>query len=410
MAVPPPHISTGPIRRAATAPSPWSLINAVWKGGWLGLFGSIVALVSMLGGWCSTFADEGAENRRAFASAMPGYAYLFPRDHGSHEAFQTEWWYFTGHVLTETGRRFGYELTFFRRGVNDSQAWKNPSAWSIRHLYLAHLALTDESAGQFRMAEKISRAGIQKAGADPDGLHVWIDRWFVQAVPGFPHRFRLQAQGEDFSIDLVVDSQKPPVVHGVDGVSRKGQASGETSHYYSLTRLVTSGTVQVGDARLPVTGESWMDHEFGSTDLAEGLVGWDWFSLQLANGQEIMAYWLRDADGGFSPASSGTVVNREGLSRPLTRQDMEVTVEKYWTSPKSGARYPSQWRFLIPSQDIALHVSPRMADQELVTARSTGVTYWEGAVDVTGTWQGRPVDGRGYVELTGYAMPYRPGS
>lgn len=367
----------------------------------------VIALCLMiLGGPAWAGAQEGP----FFSPARPGYIYEFPRDHGSHETFQTEWWYFTGHLFTDAGRRFGYELTFFSRGIDHPDAWNNPSAWAIRHLYLAHFALTDESAGQFRVSEKLSRAGIRKAGARSDDLHVWIDRWSIRAVSGHPHRFALQAQGEGFAIDLEVESRKPPVVHGVGGVSKKGEQDRETSHYYSLTRLSTTGTVQVEDVRLPVEGESWMDHEFGSADLAENLVGWDWFSIQLANGREIMAYWLREADGTFAPASSGTIVNPDGSSHSLTRGDMEVAVEQFWTSSRSGARYPNQWQFAIPSRQITLRLVPRMADQELVTERSTGVTYWEGAVDVTGTWQGTDIEGRGYVELTGYAEPYRPGS
>ncbi|MDR4494173.1 MAG: lipocalin-like domain-containing protein [Nitrospirales bacterium] len=373
--------------------------GSIWK--------AVAGLCLLVLGWPAWLS---AQEGPIFSPARSGYDYTFPRDHGSHEAFQTEWWYFTGHLFTEAGRRFGYELTFFRRGIDHPDARKNPSVWAIRHLYLAHFALTDESGDQFRMAEKVSRAGIHKAGAQPDNLHVWIDRWFVQAVPGHPHRFDLQAQGEGFAIDLEVESRKPPVVHGVGGVSKKGEQAGETSHYYSLTRLTTKGTVQVEETLLSVEGESWMDHEFGSADLAEGLVGWDWFSIQLANGREIMAYWLREANGTFAPASSGTLVNRDGSSQLLTRDEMEVTVEKFWTSSRSGARYPNQWQFTIPSREIALQLIPRMAEQELVTSRSTGVTYWEGAVDVTGTWQGRPIEGRGYVELTGYAKPYRPGS
>lgn len=365
--------------------------------------------VVVLVGSPQIFAQDEQAQRHTFSPARTGYDYTFPHDHGSHEGFQTEWWYFTGHLATDTGRRFGYELTFFRRGMDHPEAWKNPSAWAIRHLYLAHLALTDESAHQFRMAEKVSRAGIQKAGSQAGGLQVWINQWTAEAVPGHPHRFHLKAQGKDFGIDLLVESRKPPVVHGVGGVSKKGEQAVETSHYYSLTRLDTKGTVQVEEDMLSVAGESWMDHEFGSADLAEGLVGWDWFSLQLANGQEIMAYWLRDANGEFASASSGTLVNHDGTSHLLTRQDMEMQVEKYWTSPKSGARYPNQWQFRIPSHKIALRLVPRMADQELVTASSTGVTYWEGAVDVTGTWGETPMEGQGYVELTGYATPYHPG-
>ena len=350
------------------------------------------------------FASASSSSR--FIPAKPGYVYAFPRDHGSHDQFQTEWWYFTGHLEGTNGRRFGYELTFFRRGIDSPHAWDNPSDWAMRHLYLAHFALTDEQANQFRVAEKMSRAGIGKAGAKASALDVWIDRWQVKAVSPDHRQFHLQAQDEDFSIDVMVESQKPPVMHGADGVSYKGQQSGQTSHYYSYTRLRTSGTVRVGDVRIAVEGVSWMDHEFGSGELADHLVGWDWFSLQLNNEHEIMAYGLRRADGSFDPASSGTLVLPNGSSKVLALQDLQISVDRHWTSPTSGARYPNHWTFAILNENIELILSPRMANQELVTTGSTGVTYWEGAVDVTGLWKGHDIHGQGYVELTGYAEPY----
>ncbi len=354
------------------------------------------------------FAEVAASSSSEFASARPGYVYIFPRDHGSHEQFQTEWWYFTGHLSTTNGRRFGYELTFFRRGIDSSDVRDNPSPWAMRHLYFAHFALTDEANDQFQFAEKLSRAGIKKAGAQAGHLDVWIDRWSVKAVATDHRQFHLQAQTEGFSIDLTVESRKPPVIHGITGVSRKGQHPEHTSHYYSLTRLETAGSVVVEGARMAVTGVSWMDHEFGSADLAEELVGWDWFSLQLDNDHDIMAYGLRRADGTFDPASSGTLVSPNGSSTSLSFEEIRVRVQHHWTSPVSGARYPSQWTFSIPSEGINLKISPRMAHQELVTRRSTDVIYWEGAVDVTGLWKGREIHGQGYVELTGYAEPYRP--
>ncbi len=341
-----------------------------------------------------------------FSSAEPGYAYAFPRDHGSHEQFQTEWWYFTGHLHGENGRRFGYELTFFRRGIDSPQAWNNPSKWAMRHVYLAHFALTDEQADQFRVAEKISRVGIHKAGAQVDVLNVWIDQWGVQAVTPDHRQFHLQARAEEFSIDLLVESSKPPVMHGTHGVSQKGERPGQTSHYYSLTRLHTTGSVNVDDKPMAVEGVSWMDHEFGSGELAANLVGWDWFSLQLENEHEIMTYGLRRADGTFDPASSGTVVFPNGSSQALTLQDWQIAVNRHWTSPTTGARYPHHWSFSIPNMQIELTLSPRMSNQELITTHSTGVTYWEGSVDVTGQWQGQDIQGQGYVELTGYAEPY----
>ena len=341
-----------------------------------------------------------------FSSAKPGYVYDFPRDHGNHEQFQTEWWYFTGHVSDSSGRRFGYELTFFRRGIDSPQVWSNPSKWAIRHVYLAHFALTDELADQFRVAEKISRSGIHKAGAQTNVLDVWIDQWSVRAVSPDHLQFRLQAKAQEFSIDLVVESEKPPVIHGPHGVSYKGAKADQTSHYYSLTRLETVGSVEIDGETMAVEGLSWMDHEFGSGELGDNLVGWDWFSLQLDNEHEIMAYGLRRTDGLFDPASSGTLVYPNGSSKALALNDLEISVNQHWTSPATGARYPHHWSFSIPSMQIELTLAPRMSNQELITAHSTGVTYWEGAIDVTGQWQGRDIYGQGYVELTGYAEPY----
>ena len=352
------------------------------------------------------FAADSPPSASRFSSAKPGYVYAFPRDHGSHEQFQTEWWYFTGHLRGPNGRRFGYELTFFRRGIDSPDVWNNPSEWAMRHLYLAHFALTDEKADQFRFAEKISRAGIGKAGARADVLDVWVDKWQVKALSPDHRQFHLMAKTEEFSINLVVESRKPPVKHGTHGVSYKGPQPEQTSHYYSLTRLHTTGSVRVGDTTMTVEGVSWMDHEFGSGDLADNLVGWDWFSLQLDNAYEIMAYGLRRNDGTFDPASSGTFVLPNGSSKALAFQDIQISVNRHWTSPVSGARYPHHWTFSIPDEDIKLSLSPRMANQELVTTQSTRVTYWEGAVDITGQWKGQDIHGQGYVELTGYAEPY----
>lgn len=335
-----------------------------------------------------------------FRPASPGYVYQFPRDHGSHEDFRTEWWYYTGHLTAADGRRFGYQLTFFRRGVARRSIRDNPSRWAVRHLYLAHFALADLAEERFRWAEKISRAGIGKAGAEPGRLHVWTDRWLAEETGG---RHHLTAAADGFAIDLTLTPTKPPVIHGAEGVSRKGAQPGQASHYYSLTRLETAGTVTVEGRALPVTGASWMDHEFGSADLGEELVGWDWYSVQLDDRTELMFYRLRRKDGSADPVSSGTIVRPDGRSQPLTAGDIRVEVLDTWTSPRSGARYPSRWRLTVPSLDLSLDVTPLLADQELVTSGSTQVTYWEGAVGVSGRAGGGPATGQGYVELTGYA-------
>jgi predicted secreted hydrolase len=205
------------------------------------------------------------------------------------------------------------------------------------------------------------------------------------------------------AIQLTVSSGKPLVVHGADGISRKGSAVGQASHYYSFTRLATTGKLTIGNESFDVTGTSWMDHEFGSADLDKDLVGWDWFSLQLDDQRELMLYRLRRADGSAHPASSGTLIDRDGHGHHLLIGDFTLEPTSYWTSPASKAHYPQRWRLTIPSQQLSLELVPRMADQELSPKRSTQVTYWEGAIEATGSIQGRPARGQGYMELTGYA-------
>jgi predicted secreted hydrolase len=339
----------------------------------------------------------------AYRQAAPGYRYEFPQDHGSHDEFRTEWWYYTGHLSTPEGRRFGFELTFFRRALAPPGAPPSPSAWRLDQLYLAHAAVTDLDGKRFLYDEKISRAGLGKAGADRDRLHVWIDRWRAEAPPHSDAPQRLQANAASFSLDLRLTPHRGPVIHGRDGLSRKGDQPHETSHYYSFTRLSTEGRLTLDGADYRVTGLSWMDHEFGSGDLGDDLVGWDWFSLQLDNRSELMLYRLRRSDGRPGPASSGTLVQADGRVTFLRSEEIQLAVLGYWTSPASKARYPQGWEVKIPTADMTLILQPLLDDQELITARSTQVTYWEGAVTVTGQAQGKPVTGQGYAELTGYA-------
>lgn len=343
---------------------------------------------------------------KGFRRVVPGYTFAFPEDHGAHPGFRTEWWYYTGHLRAADGRRFGFQLTFFRRGIAHSDVRTNPSRWAIRHLYLAHFALTDIAGKQFQYAEKISRPGLGKAGAEEGRLHVWIDRWHAEARTG-GEAHRLKADADGFAIDLNLKPTNPPVVHGDDGLSRKGDQPGQASHYYSLTRLATRGTVILDEARVDVEGTSWMDHEFGSADLGSDLVGWDWFSIQLDDETEVMVYQLRHADGTPAPVSSGTLVFSDGRTKHLAGSDFRIDVLDSWTSPRSGARYPSGWRLTLVDVALRITLTPVLADQELVTRRSTQVTYWEGAVRIHGTHHGRRVEGQGYVELTGYDRPFQ---
>lgn len=338
----------------------------------------------------------------SFRLAQEGYQYEFPRDHGSHDAFRTEWWYYTGHLQTAEGRRFGFELTFFRRAIAPDQVETRPSRWSVDQLYLAHLAVTDVTGQRFHFRDRISRAGLGKAGAATTRLRVWLDQWRAESSE-HTDQHRLAAKADGVALSLTLNPAKPLVVHGERGISKKGAGIGQASHYYSFTNLTTAGSVTIGTETYRVSGTSWMDHEFGSADLGADLAGWDWFSIQLADKRELMVYRLRHADGSSDAASSGTLVLADGRTQHLSASDIQLTALDTWTSPTSKATYPHRWQVSIPSLELSLKLTPLLADQELRTTRSTRVTYWEGAVAVEGTERGQPIKGQGYVELTGYA-------
>ncbi len=334
-----------------------------------------------------------------FRRAAPGYPWSFPRDTGSHPDYATEWWYYTGHLSGPRGEWYGYELTFFRAGVLPPGTARR-SAWALSHLYLAHFAVTDPQRRRFDYDERVARGALGMAGAATDRQNVWLGRWSARLVDGTHH---LEAHQDGWRLDLRATPTKPPVLQGRGGYSQKGSGAGHASQYYSYTRLRTVGTLWRQGQAIAVAGESWMDHEFSTDSLAPDEVGWDWFSLQLDTGEELMLYRLRRRDGSADPHSGGTWVARDGATTALGLDDYALEELDRWRSPKTRITYPSRWRVRVPSRGLTLEVTPILADQELVTSRSTGVTYWEGAVDARGTLRGRPVRGQGYVELTGYS-------
>ena len=334
--------------------------------------------------------------------ALPGYAFAFPRDPFSHDDYRTEWWYYTGHLRATGGEEYGYQVTFFRSGV--AEARTNPSRWAAKNLYLAHFAISDIPRKSFKYFERVSRAGLGQAGASDTSLHVWIMDW---EVTGDGTTQRLRAKEGEGAVDLTLTSLKAPVIHGENGISRKGEGRGHASHYYSLTRLRTEGTLTVRGKKFLVSGLSWMDHEFGSTQLHPDQVGWDWFSLQFDDGTELMLYVIRKANGRPDPYSAGTFVEAEGRTVRLMQTDFSVKVLDRWKSPRGKGIYPMKWRLQVPAIGLDLLVTPAFPHQELDTAKSTRVTYWEGAASAEGTIQGRRLAGRGYVEMTGYAEPFR---
>jgi predicted secreted hydrolase len=264
--------------------------------------------------------------------------------------------------------------------------------------------VSDIPRKSFRYFERVNRAGLGQAGASDTEFHVWIGDW---EVTGNGTTQRLRAREDGFAVDLTLISQKAPVIHGENGISQKGEGRGHASHYYSLTRLTTRGTLAVRGKQFPVSGLSWMDHEFGSTQLNHDQVGWDWFGLQFEDGTELMLYIIRKADGRPDPYSAGTFVEANGRTGSLKRADFTVEVLDRWTSPRDKGIYPMKWRLNVPKIGLEMTVTPAFPDQELDTTKSTRVIYWEGAVSADGTVQGRRLGGRGYVEMTGYAEPFR---
>jgi predicted secreted hydrolase len=335
-----------------------------------------------------------------YRPALPGWKYEFPRDHASHPEFQTEWWYYTGH-LEAKGRAFGYQVTFFRVGLDPARA-NSTSAWAPHTVFFAHGALTDVSRDRYLHDQRVSRPALGLAGADTAQYRAWIGDWSADlAADGRTHRLRVPAG--DFMLELDLDPAKPAVIQGREGISRKSAGVGRASHYYSFTRMATRGRVASGADTMEVTGLSWMDHEFGSSQLAREQVGWDWFSLQLDDGRELMLYRLRLKNGTDEPFSSGTVIARDGRARHLELKDFKVTGEQPWLSPHTGGRYPMRWRVSVPSEGMDLTLEARVRDQEMVAPPPVPLAYWEGAVTVRGSSRAGPVTGLGYVEMTGYA-------
>ena len=344
-------------------------------------------------------ADEATEYQPAgYLRVKEPRDLLFPADHGPHPDYQTEWWYYTGNLVSDEGQHFGYQLTFFRRALTPpALRTERESTWATDQVYMAHFALTDVAGKQHWAFERFSRGAAGLAGAQAVPYRVWLEDWQVDEME--PGVVRMRAVQEGLALDLVLTDRKGPILQGDRGYSPKGPQPGNASYYYSLTRLETSGTVQVADALHDVKGFSWMDHEWSTSALAADQVGWDWFSVQMDDGSELMVFQLRKEDGSIDPFSSGTFVAPDGSAHPLGRDEFEIHVKDAWRSPHSGATYPARWTVSVPAVDLVLEIEPHLADQELTVSYA----YWEGAVRVEGERAGRAVRGNGYVEMTGYA-------
>lgn len=345
-----------------------------------------------------------------FRLSLPGYRYNFPRDHYAHPEFQTEWWYYTGNLKAAGGQRFGFELTFFRHAVNRLPASPKSNPWDVDDVYIAHFALSDLENGKFRHTERINRAGPGLAGVEPGATgRVWNGNWVAKLGTG-AHQ-ELQAIAPDFSIQLTLDTNKPPVIHGVNGISQKGAGVGRASHYVSFTRLLAKGAVTVDGKRFEITeGTAWMDHEFFTHRLDDDQTGWDWFALQFDDGSDLMLERLRRKDGSPDPFASGTYVDAQGKATHLPASGISLEpLAENWRSPLTGAVYPIHWRVRVASLGIDVDVSTPLATQELASAKQITSRYWEGAVVLRGKRAGATLTGRGYLEMTGYDKPVEMG-
>ncbi len=329
-----------------------------------------------------------------FAKAYEAREFEFPRDHGPHPEYRNEWWYVTGNLDGDNGRRFGFELTIFRFALTPEA---QESGWRSNQVYIAHLAVTDADNERFYVAERFSRGALGLAGAQSEPFRVWIDDWRIGSAES-GRAWRLAAADDEVSIDVTLSPLKAPVLNGVNGLSQKSAEPGNASYYYSITRLETEGTLRIGEESFTVSGLSWMDREWSSSALSADQAGWDWFALQLSDGSDLMFYNIRKTDGRQDRHSAGTWVSGDGQLEYIALEDIEIVVEDRWDSPAGGS-YPSRWSLHLPGKGLRVTISPVINDQELFTT----VRYWEGAVDVDGELGSRSIKGRGYVELTGYA-------
>lgn len=334
----------------------------------------------------------------SWRKATPGWTYEFPKDEFSHDDFKTEWWYFTGNLAeVETGRRFGYQLTFFRQGVRPPDS-RTPvkSNFVVDHVWLAHFAISDLKNKDFYFDEKFSRGAFGKAGSGEQNRLVWINDWVLKpgSGQGDVGNYQFTVDSEEFGLELELATTKPPVFHGEDGVSVKSPDPSNASHYYALTSIASNGTLRIKDREFKVTGKSWYDREWSTSILSRDQVGWDWFAMQFEDGTELMLFQLRNPEGGVN-FSNGTFIAKDGSTNQLKNGEFELVPDNTWKSKQSGGTYPVSWKASVPRLNLDLSIRAAFPDQEL---RLNIFNYWEGATIISGDRTGR-----GYLEMTGYA-------
>ena len=314
--------------------------------------------------------------------------FKFPEDHFAHEDFKSEWWYFTGNLEDQNGRKFGYQFTIFRNALYpQTELTQGASNWKTNQVYMGHFGLTDIKANKFYSFELLEREAIGLAGITEDPFKIWVGNWSLESESIFP--MEIKAAKDGVSLNLTVSPKKAITLQGDSGLSQKSPEAGNASYYYSITRLESNGEITIQENKYKVTGESWMDREWSTSALSKEQEGWDWFALQLNDNTELMYYQLRNKDGSVGETSGGSFIKSNGQKIRLGHQELELKVLDYWSSKK----YPAKWSLKIPSLKLDLTIEPFINKQE----HQFHIPYWEGAVKVSGNKRGR-----GYVELTGY--------
>lgn len=342
-----------------------------------------------------------------YATANKPLELTFPKDFGPHQDFRTEWWYYTGNLITDAGRHFGFQLTFFRQALDCSQP-QGQSAWRTRQLYFAHFAVADTQTQSFYSAQRMNRGSVGIAGAHANPFRVWIDNWSSSQIGKAPDSLRLRAsenlsaKGGSTSTDILLDldliRDKPAIRQGLAGWSRKGPGLSDASYYYSFPGMQANGRISIGVKTFNVSGRVWFDHEWSTSALGKNVKGWDWFALHITQGAmagvDLMVCHVRQADGKPNGFGFGSISFPNGSYEILGEDDFSIIANAHWTSPESGKRYPARWTVRVPNHNLDFKIKPMIPDQE----HPHEFSYYEGAVRVTGETSA----GYGYVEMTGY--------
>ncbi|CAA6811283.1 MAG: AttH component of AttEFGH ABC transport system [uncultured Thiotrichaceae bacterium] len=340
--------------------------------------------------WLGGIADEG------FERATEPRQFTFPEDHNAHPGFRNEWWYVTGNVADKNGYEFGYQVTFFRIGLSPDKP-KSDSPWATNQLWMAHIALSDIPKQRHHHQQRLVRQAIGLAGSELEqNFRVWLEDWQIISSKGADFPWKVQIKAQDFVLDLALTKAKPLVLQGQQGLSQKGKQKGNASYYYSYPRMDTSGTIKVNKQSYSVKGLSWFDREWSTSALDDNQVGWDWFALQFDDGNDFMYYQLRQTTGEADVTSSGKWIAGDGSVTEISKDEVYLQPIDYWKNEK-GERYPVVWQFEIPTLKKKWLVKARFPEQMM----DTGVSYWEGAVEVLDAVSKQRV-AKGYLEMTGY--------